>query len=126
MELNTVEAIVRRLIELYKEDLQDAVNYPSPEFEFNTVTAMGICGAIHYLQGASSEAKRGLEIRILNRVFGRAEYLCKIPIYCDTYNELIYAYQTRISLLEEILFDVTPVEEEGELGTFEKFNNIPY
>ena len=121
----TIEKAVRSLLDLYKKDLQDAMDYPSQEFKFNSTTKWGICVSINFLHTPSG-LKDELRLKILKRIYSKVGYLYSPPICCETTDELIYAYQVRISLLEEILIEVTPVDEEKSVGTFEQFNNILY
>lgn len=125
MILDTTEKAVRSLLDIYKKDLQDAMDYPSKGFRVYARASVGICREVLFLH-APDRLKEKLELKILERVYSKVGYLYKIPMCCETRDELIYAYQARISLLEEILIEVTPVDEEEVLGTFEKFNNILY
>ena len=120
-----IEKAVRSLLDIYKKDLQDAMDYPSKGFKVYARASIGICREVHFLH-APDRLKEELISKISERVHSKAGYLCEVPIYSETRDELIYAYQARISLLEEILIEVTPVDEEESVGTFEQFNNILY
>lgn len=122
MSLETPADVVRYLIEVYSSELKSK----NLGRLFNALTANGICRAIDYF--AYSETISPSDYSVLTSIIKKrigSEYICVMPRYADNHS-LVYAYQARISLLEEIIIEVTPVDEEEELGTFEKFNNVLY
>ena len=125
MKLETPADVARYLIHIYKSELSSK----NIGHLFNSVIANGICRAIDhfaYYETVSPFSLMILKLSLIKRIDKSNDYLCVTPLHADSYSELIYAYQARISLLEEILIEVTPVDKEEELGTFEKFNNILY
>ena len=128
--LETPADAIRHMLDIYGSSLKDYMDDPDVWYINSSFgTNDGLCWVLGklYENGVLCRYdQHALLDRIKSRVMDYT-YLCVTPLLANTHNDRIRSYQTRINLLEEILIEVTPVDdEEEELGTFEKFNNILY